>query len=389
MMSKQAVLTRKSMEVKISSYLEAFTLFAELNGYKRIGDCLVKNIPGTTTWKKVLSDNNNIPLGVDELVMKFEEHKFDTDRTFYNHYVDPDLRNEVIQILKNNDIGSFESLGYSRLAFEFKNGVYISKNIRSNNNKGRFIKRNTPEYGVIQPTLFTSSQSDAVFDSRQYDHWSDIKTPYLDMIIDNQGFSDDVKKWMYILLGRLLYPLRLLDTWEVVIFICGEPTSGKSTLLNILAHIIGTEHIFEISHHTNKGFILGKCKDARLIIADKICDAFPLDPPTLDLMMRGKSVNTILPYRSIEKIIWDVPMICSGKEKKAFERYNSVWERMITFDFVKPFAKKAVENVDIDVALENESAKILRKINEAYLEAISNYRDIGDIKSVLPRYFKQ
>lgn len=387
MTSKQAVLTKKSMALKLSSYLEAFSLFTELNGYKKFDRCIVKNIPGTTTWESV-SSGNNVPLVLDELVMKFEEHMYDMDRTFYNHYVDPNLRNEAIELLKKNDVGSFERLEYSRLVFEFKNGVYISKDIKSNDNKGHFIKRGTFEYDFERPTIFTSSQSNLIFDTKWYDHWSNIETPYLDMIIDNQAFSNHVKKWLYILLGRLLYPLRLLDTWEIAIFIHGEPTSGKSRLLDVLTNIIGIEYVSEISYHTNKDFILGKCKDARLIIADKIRGDFPLDAPTLVSMICGKPVNTILPYRSIEKIVWDVPMICSGNDKKSFEKYNDVWEKMITFDFTKPFTEEAVQSLGIDSGLKNESAKILRKINEAYLEAISNYRNIDDIKSILPNYFK-
>lgn len=57
--------------------------------------------------------------------------------------------------------------------------------------------------------------------------WRSIPTPHLQSIMDYQQFSDEVCDWMYVLLGRLLYALNELDSWQVIPFFKGQASSGK------------------------------------------------------------------------------------------------------------------------------------------------------------------
>lgn len=59
------------------------------------------------------------------------------------------------------------------------------------------------------------------------DDWRDIPTPNLQGIMDYQEFSPDVCDWMYVMLGRLLYPLNQMDSWQVIPFFKGMASSGK------------------------------------------------------------------------------------------------------------------------------------------------------------------
>lgn len=57
--------------------------------------------------------------------------------------------------------------------------------------------------------------------------WHAIPTPHLQSIMDYQRFSADVCQWLYVILGRLLYPLNELDSWQVIPFFKGAASSGK------------------------------------------------------------------------------------------------------------------------------------------------------------------
>lgn len=57
--------------------------------------------------------------------------------------------------------------------------------------------------------------------------WHAVPTPHLQSIMDFQRFNADVCHWLYVILGRLLYPLNELDAWQVIPFFKGAGSSGK------------------------------------------------------------------------------------------------------------------------------------------------------------------
>lgn len=57
--------------------------------------------------------------------------------------------------------------------------------------------------------------------------WYDIPTPHLQGIMDYQKFPDDVCHWLYVILGRLLYPLNEMDGWQVIPFFKGMASFSK------------------------------------------------------------------------------------------------------------------------------------------------------------------
>jgi hypothetical protein len=106
-----------------------------------------------------------------------------------------------------------------RHAFSFRNGVY-------------FADRN-----VFHPYTSEESIKDVVVAAKYFDQpfepyeelhdWRDIETPTLDSILDYQELPEDVKRWIYVFLGRMLYDVNEKDGWQIVLFIKGYAGTGK------------------------------------------------------------------------------------------------------------------------------------------------------------------
>lgn len=116
---------------------------------------------------------------------------------------------------------SFPELKKDRSTFSFLNGVY-----RARENKF---------YPHDSSTLANSIASCKFFELEFPEEYIqlnpvNIPTPNLDTIMNFQEWSPEVKKWMYILLGRLLYDLNDLDAWQVIPFCKGLASSGKRSM---------------------------------------------------------------------------------------------------------------------------------------------------------------
>ena len=246
----------------------------------------------------------------------------------------------------------------STFAFEFKNGVYFSndKSGKLDNKTKRFIERDSPEFAALDMSKTTNKHLETNFDHGDYSNWSQIETPFLDKILDLQEFSDDIKKWIYVMLGRLFYPMGLHDNWSLIVFLYGVSRSGKSELLKIIVDIIGNAHV-----NTNSAE-----SDTKLLAIDGSLN--------LEAMIAG--IRSTIP--------WESSMIMTSSHNP-FPKNEHAITHVFPVNFEYTYKD---EDVDLEKGLVGEKGKILRKINEAYLESLPEYSELKDLKSVLPEFFK-
>ena len=105
----------------------------------------------------------------------------------------------------------FPVLVKNRNVFSFANGVYETKS-------DRFMPYAD---GGIPAEFIACKYFDLEFpaDARSSvkEDWYSIPTPHLQSILDFQAFEPDVCKWMYIMIGRLMYDLNDMDKWQVIV----------------------------------------------------------------------------------------------------------------------------------------------------------------------------
>lgn len=159
-----------------------------------------------------------------EEIMEFV-YRYCTKELHYDHWVSLTSSasniKAVVDYLTNCNDYQFPNLRKSRTVFAFTTGVYLAH------------EDHLYEFGSTPPL------SDAVVAAKFFDlelpclelrragHWRDIPTPHLDSILEYQRFPQEVIDWMYVLIGRLLYPLNERDGWQVIPFLKGQAGSGK------------------------------------------------------------------------------------------------------------------------------------------------------------------
>ena len=98
-------------------------------------------------------------------------------------------------------------------------------------------------------------------------NWQDIDTPSIDKIFDPQGLSARTRKWIWVLLGRALFPANRDDTWHVILAFQGVAGTGKSLLTGHLFSLIyGEARVYYPSNDDKVISILSTPSDVDKII---------------------------------------------------------------------------------------------------------------------------
>lgn len=265
-----------------------------------------------------------------------------------------------------------------RCAFSFKNGVYLAK-------KDMFWKYGAspklPE-GIVACKYF-----DLDFDTCDYDDWYAIPTPHIQSVMDYQGWPEDVCRWMYIFIGRMIYEVGELDGWQVIPFLKGAAGSGKSTIvLKVCANLFEKQDVGILSNNIERKFGLSAFYDKYLFVAPEIKSDLQIEQAEFQSLVSGEDIQINIKNMKAQSIQWKVPGALAGNEVPSWvDNSGSIARRIIVFAF-----EKMVQNGDMELGqkIEQEMANILRKCNVGYLDAVSKHAK-KNIWNCLPPYFKK
>ena len=218
------------------------------------------------------------------------------------------------------------------------------------------------------------------------DNWYLIPTPHFQKILDYQQLPKDVCKWMYILCGRLLHDLHVMDNWQVLPFIKGVAGSGKSTiLLEICQKFFAPEDVGTLSNNCERKFGLSALVDKLLYVAPEYGKS-GIEQSEFQMMISGENISIAKKFETAISRQWKVPGIMAGNEHPGYQDHQgSIARRMILFLF-----NHHVNNRDPKMKdnLKEELPLLIIKMNRAYLDAVEKYGkyDLWK-KGVLPQYF--
>ena len=262
-----------------------------------------------------------------------------------------------------------------RGVYSFRNGVYLAREDRFH----AFDAQPEPLPDSVVACKFFDD------DFVPYDRWEDIPTPCLDSIADHQEWPAEVRQWMYVLLGRMLYAVNELDGWQVVPFFMGKAGTGKSTLLLKVCKIFfEAVDVGILSNNIERKFGISAFHDKYLVLAPEIRNDLAIEQGEFQSMVSGEDVQINAKHKTAFSTVWRVPMALAGNEVPDWaDAAGSIQRRNVVFAF-----RKTVRNGDMKLGekLEAELPAILQKCNKAYLEqAAAN--GAKNIWSVLPKYF--
>ena len=97
-----------------------------------------------------------------------------------------------------------------RRVFSFSNGIYLAR-------EDRFVRYGSPEAARLPADLVACRYWDAEFPEALWASGAGadaVPTPHVQSVLDYQGMSPDVCRWMYVMIGRLVYEVNELDGWQ-------------------------------------------------------------------------------------------------------------------------------------------------------------------------------
>ena len=148
------------------------------------------------------------------------------------------------------------------------------------------------------------------------EYTGDEETPLMDRLLDPQlGVEDGRKEALFALIGRLLFPLKKMDNWQVMPLLVGEGGTGKSTVLSVVKKMFRDGAVSEIDNNQEQTFGLQDKWDKELImITDAPVHMSKVLPQELfQKMVTGESVQVAAKYGSASTVgCWRVPMIVAS-----------------------------------------------------------------------------
>lgn len=305
-------------------------------------------------------------------------------------------RNAVKYLTEVRDL-HFIDVDKDRSLFSFRNGIYESriwdKSTQTFTDRWYPHKSNKQKSGYLSKDLCPKRSACKYFDNdfdnfENYQDWYDIPTPNFQSILDHQHFSEDVCRWMYILLcGRLLHAVGDLDEWQVMPFLKGKAKTGKSTILTrVCKEFFHTLDVGVLSNNCEKKFGLSAIKDKLLFIAPEIKGNIGLEQCDFQTIISGEDTSVAEKYKTAGSVKWNTPGAMAGNEAPGYtDNQGSIARRMVVFNFAKKVKKG---DTQLGKKLFNEISALIKKGNMAYLEAVERYGK-NDIWDVLPSYFKE
>ena len=298
----------------------------------------------------------------------------------------------VTRYLTECQDNQFNEISKNRSLWSFNNGIFVGKVYDSDTGKYtcKFIPYDTSEFLSFKFPYGEPQQSAKYFDCDfdTYENasgWYEIPTPCLQSILDYQGFTEEVSKWVYCMLGRMCFNVGDMDNWQVLLFLQGVARSGKSTITKLIAQFYAPEDIRTLSNNIERQFGLQSIYDGFLFIAPEIKKDIKLEQAEFQSMVSGESVSVARKFEKAKSIDWITPGLMAGNETPEWkDNAGSIMRRLFTLKF-----ENQVEEADcnLDAKLKAEIPALLYKCVKAYLQYSQLYGS-RDIWNVVPNYFK-
>ena len=302
---------------------------------------------------------------------------------------------DSIDYLENCNSAEFPVLIKDRHVFSFRNGVYITKSI--NEKTGKY-QDYWFEYGTkpaLPSSVVACKHFDLEFDNHpevEQEDWYSIPTPCFQQILDYQyeGLDDheQICKWMYIFIGKLLYEIKELERWQILPYLNGLAGCGKSTICDVIRNFFESKDVGIIENTIEEKFGLAPISGKYIFLAPEIKKNFTLDQALFQKVVSGEEVCLPQKNKDPVQIIWCMPGFMASNEAPGFmDSAGSISRRLVVFKFTRIVTPDVVDP-DLMIKLKLETGALLKKCNMAYLNTVNN-KGSSDIWKILPKYFHE
>jgi phage/plasmid-associated DNA primase len=287
------------------------------------------------------------------------------------------MREQVIEHLAKADDYQLPNLERDRSTFSFRNGIYRAR-------QDKFCKFQDVGSSIAAAKYFNADFPEACADMQD---WRRIPTPHIESVMESQDWDTDVREWLFVLFGRLLYDVGDLDGWQIIPFLLGLAGTGKSLLTTKVAKAFyEAADCGVLGNNVEKRFGLSAFYDKLLFIAPELRHDLQLDQAEFQSLVSGEELMLAQKFKTATAVKWRPPGVLAGNEVPGWaDASGSITRRIVVFDFGKPVTNP---DMTLEKKLEHEIPSILVKANRAYLERAAA---IGhqSVWKHLPAYFKR
>jgi hypothetical protein len=153
----------------------------------------------------------------------------------------------LVKWIEKQDCVEFPFVKYSQMHFGYKDGVF---NIETN--------KFTPTAELDDKKLFCRNYFDVPFAVKRCEH--------LHKVFTYQELDEDTIEDFYALMGRLYFPIKRLDDWQLFPMIKGAPGCGKSVAIEFVQNTLRPGAHSTIDFGTSQPFALQGKNDAEVVI---------------------------------------------------------------------------------------------------------------------------
>lgn len=215
-------------------------------------------------------------------------------------------------------------------------------------------------------------------------------TPTLDTVFDYQDFTSETKTFVCGLMGRMLFPVKMLDSWEVILYVFGVAGSGKSLTLEVIENHFDPEVIGGFASKMDGSFPLEGFIGKRVVINKETERKMLMSVNESDLknMASGEAVTVNRKNKTSVRIQrWEAPIALGSNFLPSFSKENSdsLGRRIVPIRHSNVVGSR-------DTSLKQKLRKEMPNITARILTAYHSLREkIGDsdIMQHLPDQIKE
>lgn len=269
----------------------------------------------------------------------------------------------------------FPFLEKNRGVFSFRNGLYLCE-------EDQFVTYDLASTYVPECTV-SCNFFDIDFDPTVCDRpWRDIRTPNSEKIFYDQKLTMDVREWVYILIGRILYTVGKHDGWQVIPMLLGVAGSGKSTIVDgLVGSIYDRVDVGVLSNNCEKQWAVSGLMNKLIWICPEIKADFALEQATFQSMVSGERLSVAEKHKTPYSTKFSIPGFLAGNVLPSWTDHSgSVARRMLIIRFDEKIKE---HDMLLGDRIRQELPRFIVKANKAYRE-IAREHGTKNIWTVLP-----
>lgn len=215
--------------------------------------------------------------------------------------------------------------------------------------------------------------------------YSELDTPLFDSIFGPQDWDEDMRKWMFVFIGRLFYEVNEKDSWQVIPFLKGTAGVGKSCVIKVVQKMYNSRDVGVISNNIEKQFGLSTIFNKKIFIIPEMKGDFSLDVASFQSMITGEELSMAVKHENPCVGKWSVPGILAGNEAPNWQdKSGSISRRIVVLDFPNKVPPETSDPNLLSNIFSTEIPSIIRKASLAYKWAVANFGN-ADIWTALPQ----